>query len=79
MSQGINARENRKIAIFHHSFDPMSGAERVTVTLIEALNNVNICPDVYTSVPISRDYLNLFYVKKYVINLYPLFHLKLTL
>jgi glycosyltransferase involved in cell wall biosynthesis len=78
MSQGINARENRKIAIFHHSFDPMGGAERVTATLIEALNNVNICPDVYTSVPISKDYLGLFYGKKLCYKLVPALPFKIN-
>ncbi|MGB9614937.1 MAG: glycosyltransferase [Fervidobacterium sp.] len=67
-----------KIAVLHNSFDAMGGAERVTATLIEALNDVGICPAVHTIAPIPEDYLCSFYCKKLHYKLAATFPLKIN-
>jgi len=42
-----------KIAICHHTLASLGGGERVGASTIEALNKVDIVPDVYTTSPIN--------------------------
>jgi len=53
-----------KIAICHHTLASLGGGERVGASTIEALNKVDIAPDVYTTSPIDLEYLQDFYGKK---------------
>ena len=52
-----------KIAICHHTLGAMGGGERVGATLIEALNEAGVCPDVYSIAPIPKEYFSSFYGK----------------
>ena len=53
----------------------MGGGERVGATLIEALNDVGISPDVYSIAPIPKSYFSSFYGKKPHYRLIPAFPL----
>jgi len=53
-----------KVAIVHHTLSSLGGGERVGVSTIEALNKVEVVPDVYTTSPIELRYLHDFYGKK---------------
>jgi glycosyltransferase involved in cell wall biosynthesis len=51
----------------------MGGGERVGATLIEALNDVGICPDVYSIAPVPKEYFGSFYGKNLRYRLIPAF------
>jgi len=63
----------QKIAITHYTLAAMGGGERVGATLIEALNDVGVCPDVYSIAPIPKEYFNSFYGKNLHYRLMPAF------
>jgi glycosyltransferase involved in cell wall biosynthesis len=51
----------------------MGGGERVGATLVEALNDVGICPDVYSIAPVPKEYFSSFYGKNLHYRLIPTF------
>jgi len=51
----------------------MGGGERVGATLIEALNDVDVCPDVYSIAPVPKEYFSSFYGKNLRYRLIPAF------
>jgi len=56
----------QKVAICHSTLETMGGAERVGATLVEALNEAGITPDIFITVPspnVGRNHLNYFYGK----------------
>lgn len=69
----------QKIAIVHHTLAAMGGGERVGATLIEALNEVGIRPDVYSTAPIPKEYFNSFYNKKLEYKLISLFPFRIKI
>ena len=63
-----------KVAICHSTLETMGGAERVGATLVEALNEAGITPDIFVTVPspnIGRNHLNHFYGKDLKFRLIP--------
>jgi glycosyltransferase involved in cell wall biosynthesis len=57
----------------------MGGGERVGATLIEALNEVGVVPDVFTIAPVVKEYFNSFYGKELDYKLMPLLPIRLKI
>ena len=57
-------KSGKNIAICHHTLSSLGGGERVGVTTVEALNEIGVIPDMYTTNPIKLSYLNDFYGKR---------------
>jgi glycosyltransferase involved in cell wall biosynthesis len=59
----LKEEQKPSIAVCHHTLMAMGGGERVGATLIEALNDIGIIPDVYSVSPVKQKYLQDFYGK----------------
>lgn len=68
-----------KIAILHHTFRSWGGGERVSLTLIKAINENNIVPDLYTVSPVDLNFIKKFFGEGVKANTYTIIPIKLNL